>query len=80
MATTVHIPEEILRRVDVRAKALNLSRNRFIVETLEKALDDHSAWSPEFLEFLRSAPPLDLGDEFLESILANRRSKAPLVL
>ena len=80
MATTVHIPEEILRKVNARAQALNLSRNRFIVNTLEKALDDHGAWSPEFLEFLRGAPPLDSGDGFLDSIIANRRSKARPVL
>lgn len=80
MATTVHIPEGILRKVDARANSLNLSRNRFIVDTLEKALDDHTSWSPEFLEFLRNAPPLESDDNFMESIYVNRRSKAPLVL
>jgi hypothetical protein len=31
MAITVHIPKPVLERVDERAKALNLSRNRFII-------------------------------------------------
>ena len=75
MATTVHIPPEILCKVDARAKALNLSRNRFIVETLEKALSDNSTWSPEFLEFLHSMTPIDSGREFLKGIASNRRSK-----
>ena len=75
MTTTVHIPPEILGKVDARAKALNLSRNRFIVETLEKALSDNSTWSPEFLEFLHSTTPIDSGGEFLKVIISNRRSK-----
>jgi hypothetical protein len=60
---------------DARAKALNLSRNRFIVETLEKALSDNSTWSPEFLEFLHGTTPIDSGREFLKAILSDRRSK-----
>ena len=75
MATTVHIPPEILGKVDARAKALNLSRSRFIVETLEKALSNNSTWSPEFLEFLQSMTPIDSGREFLKGIVSNRRSK-----
>ncbi len=75
MATTVHIPAEILRRVDSRAKGLNLSRNRFIVQTLAKALDDNSTWSPEFLKLLCHVAPIDSEGSFLKGIISNRRSK-----
>jgi metal-responsive CopG/Arc/MetJ family transcriptional regulator len=80
VATTVHIPKEILQKIDERAKVLNLSRNRFIVQALERVLADQTTWSPDFLEYLGTLKPLDCADDFIESIRANRRSKASPVL
>lgn len=77
MATTVHIPKPVLERVDERAKALNLSRNRFIIDALEKALAEQATWSPGFLEAVERLPQLEPLDDLLDVIGANRRSKAP---
>jgi len=77
MATTVHIPKPVLERVDERAKALNLSRNRFIIVALEKALAEQGAWSPEFLESIKKLPELEPLDDLLEIIRTHRKSKSP---
>jgi metal-responsive CopG/Arc/MetJ family transcriptional regulator len=53
MPTTVHIPAALLTSVDRRAKALGVSRNRLIVQALERALSERAGWAPEFLEELR---------------------------
>jgi Ribbon-helix-helix protein, copG family len=75
MATTVHIPKLVLERVDQRAKALNLSRNRFIIAALEKALAEQAIWSPEFLESIEKLPELEPLEDLLGVIHSNRRSK-----
>ncbi len=80
MATTVHLPESLLKRLDVRAQALGLSRNRLIVKTLSEAFDDADEWSPEFLAALDS--PLspsaaDTLDEMTAAIAARHTSKPP---
>ena len=77
MATTVHIPKPVLERVDERAKALNLSRNRFIIEALEKALAEQAAWSPDFLHSVKKLPELEPLGDLLEVIRSSRKSKAP---
>ncbi len=59
MPTTIHIPEPLLAEVDKRAKTLKLSRNRFIVTALEKALAEQPPWSPEFVAALKGFTPLD---------------------
>lgn len=77
MATTVHIPKPILERVDERAKALNLSRNRFIVAALEKALAQQATWSPDFIQSIKRLPELEPLDDLLEVIRVHHKSKAP---
>jgi Ribbon-helix-helix protein, copG family len=77
MATTVHIPKPVLERVDERAKALNLSRNRFIVEALEKALAEQATWSPGFVDSVNKLTALEPLDDLLQVIRANRKSKGP---
>ncbi len=52
MPTSLHIPKPLLNAVDRRARHLKMSRNRFIVRTLEKELADRSHWSPGFFERL----------------------------
>src|SRR5688500_14949393 len=49
MPTTVHIPEDLLQKVDERAKVLKITRNRYVVEALKQALAEQSSWSPAFL-------------------------------
>lgn len=78
MATTVHIPDALLKSVDRRAKALGISRNRLIVRALEQALND-SNWSPEFLARLRDVDDETrvAVDELLDAVTHARRSKPP---
>jgi hypothetical protein len=79
MATTIHIPDPLLAKVDRRAKTLKLSRNRFIVAALEKALAEEPPWSPAFLDALRDFTPLDDEPDLDALIKDNRRSrKQPL--
>jgi predicted transcriptional regulator len=78
MATTVHIPDELLEKLDERAQAMKMTRNRYIVEALRKALRDESAWSPVFLESLDRLEPIEGVDELEKAIVSSRtRKRAP---
>lgn len=79
MPTTVHIPAVLLRLVDRRAKALGVSRNRLIVRALEQAVKHRSAWTPEFLERLRTVDreTREAVDELLVAVKQARRSTEP---
>ena len=79
MATTVHIPDPLLKSVDRRAKALGISRNRLVVRALEQAVSVRSGWAPEFLQRLRQVD-LETGtavNELLIAVKQARRSKDP---
>jgi metal-responsive CopG/Arc/MetJ family transcriptional regulator len=77
--TTIHVPDELLERVDARAKALGLSRNRFIVEALEKSLGVQEGWSPELVRMLTTHTVSRAAARELEGsmahVYATRRSK-----
>jgi len=79
MPTTLHIPDPLLKSVDRRAKALGISRNRFVVRALEQAVRERSGWTSDFLERLRrvdsetSAAAADL----INDVKQARRSKEP---
>ena len=79
MPTTVHLPVELLDNVDRRAGELGVSRNRFIIRALEKAIDEQTAWSPGFLQVLDAAAEdtdsHDTIDEIIEAIAAKRTRK-----
>ena len=79
MPTTVHIPDPLLKSVDRRAKALGISRNRFVVRALEHAVNAPSAWAPEFLQQLRSVDPetSTAVDDLLVAVTRARHSKEP---
>jgi predicted transcriptional regulator len=72
VATTVHIPDRLLERVDARARALGVSRNRLVVEALEEKLAPHAAWPPELVELLST--PVDA-----EVAAAARQMEAAMV-
>jgi metal-responsive CopG/Arc/MetJ family transcriptional regulator len=82
MATTVHIPATLLKSVDRRARALGVSRNRLIVRALEQAVSERSAWTPEFLERLRTIDrdTSEAVDELLAAVKQSRRSNPPPTL
>ena len=80
MATTVHLPREILEQIDSRARDLKISRNRYILESLRRTLSNQDEWPPEFLEKIRdwSSNEEEVGetvDDMLAAIQSNRRSR-----
>jgi hypothetical protein len=79
MVTLVHIPKPLLRAVDRRAGALNISRNRLIVQTLQREVAVAAKWPPGFFERLETrAPSVAAVDDMLLGIQAQRRSKKPI--
>lgn len=82
MPTTVHIPDTLLKAVDGRARALGVSRNRLIVRALEQAVNEHSTWTPDFLEQLRRVDKDTAAavDDLLGAVTQARRSRPPRVL
>jgi metal-responsive CopG/Arc/MetJ family transcriptional regulator len=79
MPTSVHIPKPLLVAVDRKARALKISRNRLIVQALERDVKQGSDWSPDFFGRLASVEPQvkEAAEEMLKSIQDRRRSKNP---
>ena len=50
MPTSVHLPEQLLKAVDRKARALKMSRNQLVVRALEREVREVSNWSPGFFE------------------------------
>lgn len=82
MPTSVHLPKPLLVAVDRRARALRISRNRLIVQALERELTQGSDWSPGFFGQLASVEPgvEAAADEMLTIIRRQKRSKKPIRL
>lgn len=82
MPTSVHIPKPLLVAVDRRARALKISRNRLIVQALEREVTEGSKWSPDFFDRLESVQPdvEEATDEMVKAIQKQRRSKKPVRL
>ena len=80
MPTCVHIPKPLLVAVDRRARALKISRNKLIVQALEREVASGSSWSADFFARLesREAGVEDAAEEMLEAIRRGRRSKKPV--
>ena len=82
MATTVHIPPQLLKAVDRRAAALKVSRNRYIVRTLQSSVEKATEWSDQLWETLAAATREDAtaADDMLAAIKRARvsRKKPPL--
>lgn len=79
MPTSVHLPKSLLEALDRRAKYLRISRNRLIVQALERELQGTDEWSPGFFERLEKvdAATKNAATEMLDGIFKNRASKAP---
>ena len=79
MPTTVHIPRFLLAAVDRHARSLRISRNRLIVDALERQLAAASEWSPRLLDELRAADAdtVEAVDDLIATVTAARRSKVP---
>ena len=46
-STTVHIPDKLLSRIDQVVKEKEISRNRFIIQACEQALNNSAGQWPE---------------------------------
>ncbi len=82
MATSVHIPKALLEAVDRRARALKVSRNRLIVQALEREMTAGADWPAGFFDQLATADAelINAVDEMSEAIQAGRKSKGPMKL
>lgn len=63
--------------MDEHAKAKNLSRNRFVIHAIQKALEEEDAWSTDFLDALGDPNPSIAKevDEMLDAIHSRRASR-----
>ena len=54
MNTSIHIPKELSDRLNIYLQYNKMPKNRFIVEAIEKLLDekeDNTAWHPDILNW-----------------------------
>jgi hypothetical protein len=78
--TSIRLPQELVEALDERAAELGVTRSQLIVEAVEKALQERTTWSPEFLKAIRSPRPelAHAVDEMMETIQSRRsRKEAP---
>lgn len=84
MSTTVHLPSDLLVAVDRQARDLDMSRNRYIIRALERALATETEWSAGFVEELAAARADVDGRRALEelraTVAAGRTRKDPPAL
>ena len=84
MPTTVHLPPDLLESVDLCAKELGMSRNRFVIRASERAIHEKAEWSEDFVKVLsESGRDVDSHraiDEMRAAISSARRSKNPPAL
>ncbi|MCY4660942.1 MAG: ribbon-helix-helix protein, CopG family [Acidobacteria bacterium] len=84
MSTTVHLPADLLAAIDRQAQGLGLSRNRYIVRALERAVATESRWSARLVDELAAAGADSEGRQALvelrAAIAANRSRKEPPAL
>lgn len=79
-STTVHIPDNLLAKIDELAKEKGISRNRFIVRACEDALDNVAGqWPEDFFEPDISKEDLEILRksvlEMEEAIISMRRNR-----
>jgi predicted transcriptional regulator len=81
VTTTVHLPPELIARVDRHARELGISRSRYIRRALEQAVANETAWSRSFSEMLaEAAADTDSHgavDDLLRSVVTRRTRKKP---
>ncbi|MEX2442622.1 MAG: ribbon-helix-helix protein, CopG family [Alkalispirochaeta sp.] len=83
-STTVHIPDDMLRRVDQVARRRGISRNRLVMESLQAEITrDGGEWPANFFE---PPPEEDLAvvreavDEFEQHTRTHRRNRGAPIL
>jgi hypothetical protein len=79
MPISIHLPAELLKTVDARARRLGLSRSGYIVEALRRDAEPSGGWSPGFLQAIRDVTPEEVaaGDELAAALSRRRSRKGP---
>ena len=81
MTTTVHLPRELLERVDERARSLKLSRSQFVRRALDRMVSQDTEWSDAFVSALRDAERDEDGrrgvDEMMHAVARGSRKAPP---
>jgi predicted transcriptional regulator len=77
--TSIHLPPDLVKALDRKAKALRISRNQLVIRAIERELNEASDCSPGFFERLMEHDDdlADAVDAMLEAIKRNRTSKGP---
>ena len=77
--TSIRLPEDLVQALDDRAAALGVTRSQLIIEAVERALEDRSAWSPGFLKAIGTPRPEleEAADEMMEAIRGRRSRSEP---
>jgi predicted transcriptional regulator len=78
MATSVYIPKSLLEAVDRRARALKVSRNKLIIQALEREVTAGADWPAGFFDKLATADAelLTAVDDMSKAISTGRKSKS----
>lgn len=76
MPISIHLPADLLRDVDRRARHQGLSRSGYIAQALRRDAEPEGGWSPGFFDELR-----DVDDEVRDGVdslvkaMGHRRSR-----
>jgi hypothetical protein len=75
--TSIRLPDDLVGALDRRAAALGLTRSQLIIQAVEQALEEYSAWSPGFLKAIGTPRPEleEAADEMMEAIRRRRSRK-----
>lgn len=77
MPISIHLPSDVLRKVDRRARALGLSRSGYIAQALRRDGEPEGGWSPGFISALRDVDAaLRKEADALAGVLGRRSRKA----
>lgn len=84
-STTVHLPDQLLSKIDQAVKEQNISRNRFIIKACEQALNNFAGhWPDAFFDFERNKQDTKLLQEAVSemerAIVSQRKSRKPINL
>jgi metal-responsive CopG/Arc/MetJ family transcriptional regulator len=84
-STTVHLPDALLIKIDQIVNEIGISRNRFIIQACEKALENNAGrWPEDFFEPDISAANLRLLREGVaemeEAIMRMRKNRTDINL
>ncbi len=82
-STTVHLPDKLLNKIDQLVNEIGISRNKFIIQACEEALQNHAGrWPEDFFEPDLSASNLRLLKEGVaemeESIMRMRKNRTDI--